>query len=178
MMLHFRTFHERRGIGSRIKEASHVALTVRDIGISAWFYSDVLGLPQIERPNFDRFGAWFTAGNVELHLIKGMPFVPSGEHLIVPHIAIETDSVDACMKILDSMDPPIEYQTNVSVRTFGDEKVVKQIFIRDPDGYYVEVGQTSVLTNFCLGNKKLDVFKRKNEGVTHERPGFANSFSR
>jgi catechol 2,3-dioxygenase-like lactoylglutathione lyase family enzyme len=84
-----------------------MAITCSDIGVSAAFYGDVLGLPQIERPNFDRFGAWFTCGNLELHLIKGKPYVPGGEHLIVPHLAIETDDVDGCMKILDEMDPPV-----------------------------------------------------------------------
>lgn len=99
-MLHFRKFHERRGIGQRITSASHMAITVEDIGVSAAFYSDVLGLPQIERPNFDRFGAWFTVGNIELHLIKGPAYVSSGEDLIVPHLAIETDDVDACIERL------------------------------------------------------------------------------
>lgn len=70
-MLHFRKMHERRGIGERIVSAGHMAITCTDIGVSTAFYSDVLGLPQIERPNFDRFGSWFTVGNIELHLIKG-----------------------------------------------------------------------------------------------------------
>jgi catechol 2,3-dioxygenase-like lactoylglutathione lyase family enzyme len=161
MMLHFRDFHERRGIGRRITEASHMAITCTDIGVSAAFYSDVLGLPQIERPNFDRFGAWFTCGNIELHLIKGQAFVPSGEDLIVPHLAIETDDVDACMKKLDEMDPPIEYQTNVSVVTDDERGIVKQIFVRDPDGYYIEIGISHVLTKFCLGHKKYDAFADK-----------------
>lgn len=96
-------------------------------------------------------GAWFTVGNIELHLIKGKAFVPTGEDLIVPHLAIETDSVDACIEKLNAMNPPIKFQLNVSVPTADGAKVVKQIFLRDPDGYYIEIGQTSVLTKFCLG---------------------------
>lgn len=45
IMLHFRKQHERRGIGNQIINAGHVALTCTDIGLSAAFYSDVLGLP-------------------------------------------------------------------------------------------------------------------------------------
>jgi hypothetical protein len=41
--------------------------------------ADILGLQQIRRPNFDRHGAWLTMGNVELHLIKGVPTVYEGE---------------------------------------------------------------------------------------------------
>ena len=70
-----------------------MAITCTDIGVSASFYADVLGLPQIERPNFDQFGAWFTCGNVELHLIKGHAHVSTGEDLIVPHLALEVHSV-------------------------------------------------------------------------------------
>lgn len=82
----------------------------------------------------------------------------TGEDLIVPHLAIETDDVDACIERLEAMDPPIEFQLNVSVVTDDERGIVKQIFIRDPDGYYVEVGQTHVLTKFCLGLKKHDSY--------------------
>lgn len=69
----------------------HSGLIVSDVGRSAAFYSDVIGLqqargrgcaavslpyltslpfPQLRRPDFDRHGAWFTLGNVELHLVR------------------------------------------------------------------------------------------------------------
>jgi lactoylglutathione lyase len=161
MMLHFRKFHERRGIGNLITAANHMAITVTDIGTSAHFYSDVLGLPQIERPNFDRHGAWFTVGNLELHLIKGQAWVPTGEDLIVPHLAIETEDVDACIERLRAMDPPIQFQLNVSVNTADEKDIVKQIFLRDPDGYYIEIGQFNVLTKFCLGHNRYDAYDYK-----------------
>ena len=63
--------------GDLIYKANHIALTVSDIGRSLYFYSDILGLQQIKRPNFDRHGAWLTMGNIELHLILGQPIVPS-----------------------------------------------------------------------------------------------------
>lgn len=56
------------------------------------------------------------------------------------------------------MDPPIQFQTNVSVVTDDETDIVKQIFLRDPDGYYIEIGQSHVLTKFCLGHKKYDAF--------------------
>jgi hypothetical protein len=46
--------------------------------------------------------------------------------------------------------------------------IVKQIFIRDPDGYYVEIGTTHVLTKFCLGSKKYDAFSNKKTAVRSE----------
>jgi len=49
----------------------HVSLPVRDVPRSAAFYRDVLGLRQMDRPNFDFEGAWFALGpSQQLHLIK------------------------------------------------------------------------------------------------------------
>jgi len=30
--------------------------------------------------------------------------------------------------------------------------------LRDPDGYYIEIGSSHVLTKFCLGHKKYDAY--------------------
>lgn len=140
--------------------ANHIALTVSDVGASASFYSHVLGLQQIERPNFDRHGAWFTLGNVELHLIKGVPRVADGDDLIVSHIALESDDVDGIVQKLRNMQPQIDFQINVSVPTSNEKDIVDQIFLRDPDGYYVEVGNSTVLTKFVLGHDLYDSFAR------------------
>ena len=50
-------------------------------------------LQQIKRPNFDRHGAWLTMGNTELHLVLGVPIVPSGKDVIVSHISLESDNI-------------------------------------------------------------------------------------
>ena len=139
--------------------ANHIALTVSDVGASVNFYSHVLGLQQLERPNFDRHGAWFTLGNIELHLIKGVPRVADGDDLIVSHIALESNDVQSVIQKLRLMDPPIDFQINVSVPTANEKDIVDQIFIRDPDGYYVEIGDSSVLTKFVLGYDLYDSFR-------------------
>jgi hypothetical protein len=86
-------FGDRRGLGDAVVKVNHIAIIVSDVGRSAAFYSDVLGLQQVRRPNFDRHGAWFTMGNIELHLIKGNPLVHSGDDLIVGHISLEVSSL-------------------------------------------------------------------------------------
>ena len=91
--LHWNKNIERRGLGNLVKKANHIGIAVSDIGRSAAFYSDIIGLQQIRRPNFDRHGAWFTMGNIELHLILGQPAVHSGKDLIVGHISLETDRI-------------------------------------------------------------------------------------
>lgn len=147
--LHWSKGREKRGLGEVIYKANHIALIVEDVGRSAAFYSDVLGFQQIRRPNFDRHGAWFTMGNLELHLIKGTPLVHSGDDLIVGHISIETFGIDKVPGLLRKLNVP--FRQNVSVPKGSDaggtgtnssnssKKIVRQYFFRDPDGYYIEV---------------------------------------
>src|SRR5688500_20066686 len=40
---------------------------------ATWFYSEVLGLEQVERPPFDFGGAWYQLGAHTLHLIVHPP---------------------------------------------------------------------------------------------------------
>jgi len=156
LKLHWNKSVERRGLGNLITKGNHIALTVSDIGRSLWFYTDVLGLQQIRRPNFDRHGAWLTMGNIELHLILGIPVVPSGKDLIVGHISLETTDIGEVLRQLKMRGVP--FQTNVSVPK-GDESegIVTQFFLRDPDGYYIEICNCDILTDFCLGSDKVHI---------------------
>lgn len=150
-----------KGLGTVIYKANHIALIVSDVGKSAAFYSDVIGLQQIRRPDFDRHGAWFTMGNMELHLIKGTPVVHSGTDLIVGHISIETYDIDRVPEILRELGIP--FRQNVSVpkgkmaqgsgtdSSSNSDSIVKQYFLRDPDEYYLEICNCDVLTQYCLG---------------------------
>ena len=53
----------------------------------------------------------------------------------------------------------IPFETNVSVPK-GDESegIVTQFFMRDPDGYYIELCNCDILTDFCLGSDKVKCF--------------------
>lgn len=157
--LHWSTDRLQLGLAPAIHKVNHIAIIVSDVGRSAAFYTNVMGFQQIRRPNFDRHGAWFTMGNIELHLIKGVPAVHSGEDLIVGHISFETPHIANVPKILKSMGVP--FRQNVSVPKGKDagqgtnasadsEMIVEQYFVRDPDGYWVEICNCDVLTDYCL----------------------------
>ena len=156
---------------------NHVAIIVSDVGRAAAWYSDVLGLQQVRRPNFDRHGAWFTMGNCELHLIKGNPVVASGEDLIVGHISLEVDpeliESGAIAKRLEELG--VHWRQNISVpdpKKSRENKFenaqgaegepvkpttgVVQYFLRDPDGYYVEICNCHRLTAFVMGEDDND----------------------
>lgn len=61
--LHWDLNTARRALGELVQSVNHIAIIVSDVGRSIHFYSDVVGLQQIHRPNFDNHGAWFTMGN-------------------------------------------------------------------------------------------------------------------
>jgi Ca2+-binding EF-hand superfamily protein/catechol 2,3-dioxygenase-like lactoylglutathione lyase family enzyme len=153
--LHWNPSVERKGLGTLLKRVNHVAIIVEDIGTSLTFYSDLIGFQVIKRPNFDRYGAWLTMGNVELHLIKGPPIVHKGDNLIVPHISLETDDVEEVLKRLLKLG--IQFSRNVSVPDANEKKPVTQYFLTDPDGYYIEICNCGILTEFCL-NLNPDLF--------------------
>jgi catechol 2,3-dioxygenase-like lactoylglutathione lyase family enzyme len=53
----------------RVRTIDHVTIVVTDIQRSTEFYTKVLGMQQAERPNFGFPGAWFQAGNTQIHLV-------------------------------------------------------------------------------------------------------------
>ena len=113
---------------------NHVALLVKDVEASGDFYKNALGLEEIPRPAFSFPGMWLGFdGNRELHLIGGRkePVVsdPRGTHW-----ALEIESVEAWQQHLESMDIPY---TPVRTRPDG----AYQIYVKDPDGYFVELTQ-------------------------------------
>lgn len=170
--LHWSRDHYRRGLGDLLHRVNHIALIVRDVGYSCSFYTEVIGFQQIRRPNFDRHGVWLTMGNIELHLIKGIPVTEKGQHpadLIVPHISIETSDVKSVGPRLNKMKkkyPDLSWRQNVSVPTAeasreavfesdhtNDDGKLIQFFVEDPDGYWMEFCNCDELTDFCLGEE-------------------------
>eukprot|EP00931_Biecheleriopsis_adriatica_P069229 TRINITY_DN4309_c0_g1_i4.p1 TRINITY_DN4309_c0_g1~~TRINITY_DN4309_c0_g1_i4.p1 ORF type:complete len:337 (-),score=61.62 TRINITY_DN4309_c0_g1_i4:302-1312(-) len=149
----------KRGCRDLIRGVNHIALVVRDIGRSVHFYVDVLGFDLIDRPNFDRHGAWLSMGNIQLHLIKGTPDVCQGKHpndLIVSHVALDISDVNAVVKRLKELQrnkaPELRWRQNVSVPTAkqsagarfesdhtSDDGATQQFFLEDPDGYWIEL---------------------------------------
>ena len=112
---------------------NHIALVVSDVGRSLTFYTDVVGMKQVLRPNFDRsdsskceiifcikfqcklcrHGAWLTFGNVDLHLIKGRPAVHPDDDLIVSHLALTVSNMPELRQRFQELN--IKSRRNVSV---------------------------------------------------------------
>ncbi len=118
----------------QVIDLNHVALTVSDLTHSIHFYHKKLGLPLMDRPDFDFDGAWLRIGATqELHLISRAPTVDNKaprDH----HFAIQVRSIDEAEKRLQ--DEGITFEPK-KLRPDG----AWQIFLQDPDGYFIELCQ-------------------------------------
>jgi len=140
-----------KGVSDLWSRVDHIALIVSDVGRSAAFYGTKLGMIQVHRPDFDRHGAWFTMGNINLHLIKGRPAVHADDDLIVSHFAINVGTRADMMNLISRLnDLGIPYRENISVPNPGEgtNVAVKQAFVRDPDGHYIEFCSCKTLEDY------------------------------
>lgn len=115
----------------------HLALHVADLPASVAFYSNLFGLQEI--PSAATGTRWLSLGNgLALHLIGGRA-APVADVRSV-HLALAGDNLDPILQRLrerriswsDSAGTPgaVEH---------GRSDGVRQIYLRDPDGYWVEV---------------------------------------
>ena len=129
-----------------IEHIHHVSLTVKDLEKSREFYRDVLGLKEIERPNFSFPGAWFQVGDREqLHLIVHEGATFRGEKGIDTrdiHFAVRAGSYRETLEFLrgkgfredaDGGDP-----RRMEVRPHATAGF-PQIYILDPDRHVIEI---------------------------------------
>lgn len=118
----------------------HVALSVEDVDKAAAFYKDVIGLNEITNKTKQEGIRWFSLGEgKELHLISVIkdPVVRNR----AGHFALKTASFDMLIEILK--EKGIGYENwpgtpnTIQVRADG----IRQIFLKDPDGNWIEVNE-------------------------------------
>ena len=114
-----------------IKELNHAAIHVKDLAKEMHFYKEIMGLPQLPRPNFGFPGAWFALGNQELHLIEDLNLVPGlrRHH----HFALLIEDVYAAKAELESRG--LTDFEGPSPRPDGP----LQLFFHSPEGYRIEL---------------------------------------
>jgi len=117
---------------------NHLAISVKDVNLSADFYKKVLGLQEITNRSQIEGVRWFSLNEgKELHLISVVKEPVTTNKAI--HLALTTSGFDAFVKTLDTM--KITYSdwpgtpNKINIRADG----IKQIFFQDPDGYWLEV---------------------------------------
>jgi len=121
----------------------HVALFVADLDVSATFYSQVLGLKEI--PSAAKGRRWMALGSAQLHLLGGRTEpVPDQKSR---HIALTTLSLEPVMSALKARGMTWEdFAGHVGQISQTRTDGVRQIFFKDPDGYWIEVNDARKLS--------------------------------
>ena len=114
--------------------AHHLSFPVRDLKQSQDFYGNVLGLEEIPRPNFPFPGAWYQAGDIQVHLI--VP--PEGVEVGPAPPALNPTDQHAAFAIADYTEA-VEYLQSKRLEIFETAPEIGQMWIRDPDGYISEL---------------------------------------
>lgn len=116
----------------------HVALPTSDAARGEQFYCDVLGFQSVPRPSFSFDGRWLVhdAVGVMLHLIHNDDFVasPGAINSLGGHFAIRCADIDAAIAILT------QHGVDYVERRLPDYGY-RQLFLRDPDGNVLELGE-------------------------------------
>lgn len=106
----------------------HAALRVADFERSRAFYEGLLGMSAVPRPDLGFPGAWYGLGDGQLHLMQCQKYGHGPIDPTEAHVAIEVEDYEA---------------TKATLRERGVEflELGPQLWIRDPDGYTVELRQ-------------------------------------
>ena len=117
---------------------NHIAFSVLDLKRSTDFYTKIIHLDTIPEPFHDGRHTWLAIGDAaHLHLIQnpGPIVVPSKN----THLCFTVSSVNDFIKVLKQNNIVFEdwagKPDGVTLRVDG----VKQIYFKDPDGYWIEI---------------------------------------
>ncbi|MDT0641409.1 VOC family protein [Zunongwangia sp. F363] len=115
----------------------HDALMVNDVDASAEFYMNILGLPEIPNGGLGDHIRWVELNDkVQIHLIESEEQVEKNKGV---HLAINTNNLEGFMNFLKSKDVHFENWAGEAGTTNTRPDGVKQIYLQDPDGYWIEV---------------------------------------
>lgn len=114
----------------------HVAVCVTDLERARRFYTDVLGLTEVDRPRLNVEGVWYGLGGGQLHLIVHPPTrtLRGTREIDIAdgHLALRVRDYDAALARLRAH--------GVELLERPDNATPwKQIYLTDPDGNVIEL---------------------------------------
>jgi lactoylglutathione lyase len=117
---------------------NHTAIFVMDIAKSGNFYSNMLGLDTVPEPFHDGKHIWYkTAEHTMLHVIQGAE--QKKEYYKNQHTCFTVPNfnsfVENLLKIQWSFEDVAGNKNKITTRIDG----VHQIWLQDPDGYWIEI---------------------------------------
>jgi lactoylglutathione lyase len=119
-------------------KVNHIAVHVSDLKKSMDFYQNVLALKEIEEPFKDGLHAWYDiGGGAALHLIEA-PNIPAAVSK-VNHLCFSIPDMPSFVENMKAKNYPFESWAGVKGEVTNRVDGVKQIYIQDPDGYWLEI---------------------------------------
>lgn len=116
----------------------HVSVLVRDIQVATKFYADAFGWPIVRTTGNPVTGQWFGIGGSDtLHLNQG----DMGATRVTKdnHLAVRIDGFDDFLARLKGMGVTY-YDWPGQAWAIGQHPAgFRQVYIQDPDGYWVEI---------------------------------------
>lgn len=120
----------------KYEEIHHVSLTVTNLERAKDFYSNILCLKEIERPNFSFPGAWYQVNSQQLHLI-----VEPNSQTIRSDKSLNSHEGHLALRVKNYYDT-VNWlsMNNVEILEKPDSRSgFAQIFCADPDGNLIEL---------------------------------------
>lgn len=127
------TFH----VSQAQVKLNHIAVYVEDLADSKSFYSEIIGLEEIEEPFNDGLHVWYKLGSSQLHLIEGEweePTINKNNHL-----CFSIEDMEGFIENLKAEKVPFENWPGESGKITNRVDGVQQIYFQDPNGYWIEV---------------------------------------
>lgn len=117
---------------------NHMAIYVFDLQKATVFYRDILQIDTIPEPFHDGRHTWFKLGETsQFHVISGIK--EAGTHEKNAHLCFSVASMDDMIARLNKYN--IDFENLKGENKMQTTRVdgIKQIYLKDPDGYWVEI---------------------------------------
>ncbi|QLE00143.1 VOC family protein [Galbibacter sp. BG1] len=121
-------------------EFDHHAILVQDLTESSNFYLNIIGLKEIENKTQKKHIRWFSlGGKTSLHVIEDKTHsVPDVKGV---HFALSTKDLDGFIAHLRNNKVNFENWPGEPNTTNTRPDGVRQIYLKDPNGYWIEVNE-------------------------------------
>lgn len=121
---------------------NHVARYVHDLQKSGDFYKNIIGLENIPEPFHDGKHIWFRIGDhSQLHLIGGAKSI--AVHEKDSHLCFSVSSMEDFIDNLNKNKIPYYNWPGEANKITTRPDGVKQIYFKDPEGYWIEINNDS-----------------------------------
>ena len=111
----------------------HLSFAVSDLEQSRRFYEDILGLESIERPDMGLPGAWYGAGNAEIHLIQ----TPAGADVGTRPASL-TPLANHNAFAVEDYQKTVDHFKRAQLDVLETNAELGQLWVSDPDGNVLE----------------------------------------